>query len=65
MTISTAAIEIILLLGLVFLVALFVVVLPHEMRFYVKRSNGDPEYLGNAEVIKAIAKKEEKSNGKL
>ena len=66
MDISTALIEIIMIAGLVILAALIMVVIPHEMDIYtVKKGRGDPEYLENVEIIKAIAKREEGNNGKL
>ena len=65
MDISTALIEIIMIAGLVILVALIMVVIPHEMDIYTVKGRGDPEYLENVEIIKAIAKKGGSNNGKL
>jgi len=66
MDISTTLIEIIMVAGLVILVALIAVVIPHEVDIYtVRKGRGDPEYLENIEIIKAIAKGEGKGNGKL
>ena len=66
MDISTALIGIIMVAGLVILVALIAVAIPHEMDIYtVKKNRGNPEYLENVEIIKAIAKEEGEGNGKL
>jgi len=66
MDISTTLIEIIMVAGLVILVALIAVVIPHEVDIYtVRKGRGDPEYLENVEIIKAIAKKGGSNNGKL
>ena len=66
MDISTTLIEIIMIAGLVILVALIAVVIPHGMDIYtVRKGRGDPEYLENVEIIKAIAKREGEGNGKL
>ena len=66
MDISTVLIEIIMIAGLVILVALIAVVIPREVDIYtVRKGRGDPEYLENIEIIKAIAKREGEGNGKL
>ena len=66
MDISTALIGIIMVAGLVILTALIAVVIPREMDIYtVKKNRGNPEYLENVEIIKAIAKKGGSNNGKL
>ena len=66
MDISTTLIGIIMIAGLVILVALIAVVIPREVDIYtVRKGRGDPEYLENVEIIKAIAKKGGSNNGKL
>ena len=66
MDISTALIGIIMVAGLVILVALIAVVIPREVDIYTaKKGRGDPEYLENIEIIRAIAKREGRGNGKL
>ena len=65
MDISTVLIEIMMIAGLVILVALIAVVIPREVDIYTVKGKGDPKYLENVEIIKAIAKKEEGNNGKL
>jgi len=68
MDISTVLIEIIMVAGLVILTALIAVVIPREMDIYTVKGRGDPEYLENVEIIRAIraiAKREGEGNGKL
>ena len=62
----TVLIEILMIAGLVILVALIAVAIPREVDIYtVRKGRGDPEYLENIEIIKAIAKREGGGNGKL